>query len=104
MARMVDLDAVLNRYYTEYKQQDICDGSQDVEWLMRCLDEAHTLTTFNEWTSVNERLPQNNCRVLVYFTEKQFSIDTDRLVDGKWIRWGQSVTHWMPLPKSPEGI
>lgn len=44
MARPIDADAVLDRYYAEYERQDICDGAEDREWLMKCLNEAPTLT------------------------------------------------------------
>lgn len=48
MARPIDADAVLDRYYAEFDRQDICDGSQDRDWLMRCIEEAPTLTQPNE--------------------------------------------------------
>lgn len=48
MARMIDADAVLDRYYAEFEKQDICDGSQDRDWLMQCMEEAPTLTPLNE--------------------------------------------------------
>lgn len=48
MARAIDADAVLDRYYAEFEKQDICDGSQDRDWLMRCIEEAPTLTPPNE--------------------------------------------------------
>ena len=48
MARPIDADAVLDRYYAEYERQDICDGAEDREWLMKCLNEAPTLTPQNE--------------------------------------------------------
>ena len=41
--RLIDIDAVLDRYRAEYKQQDICDGSEDLDWLMRCITEAPTV-------------------------------------------------------------
>lgn len=44
MARMIDGDAVMDRYYAEYEQQDICDGAEDRDWLIKCLTEAPTLT------------------------------------------------------------
>lgn len=43
MSRIIDGDAVLDRYYAEFEKQDICDGHQDREWLMQCLEEAPTL-------------------------------------------------------------
>lgn len=60
-----------------------------------------------EWIDVNERLPENNERVLVYLKEKvsrYTQIDTDRVIAKKagWVRWGDEVTHWMPLPKEPK--
>lgn len=48
MARMIDADAVLDRYYAEFEKQDICDGSQDRDWLMQCIEEAPALTPPNE--------------------------------------------------------
>ena len=60
--RMIDADAVLDRYYAEFEKQDICDGSQDRDWLMRCIEEAPTLTPPNEWVSVEERLPEDEAR------------------------------------------
>lgn len=61
------------------------------------------LTPPNEWVSVEERLPDKPCRVLVRVTGLDIlDIDTDRLVNGKWIRWPGSVTHWMPLPAPPD--
>lgn len=30
-------------------------------------------------------------------------IDTDRCIEGEWVRYGSHVTHWMPLPEPPKG-
>ena len=38
--RLIDVDAAIDRYYAEYKKQDICDGAEDRDWLMRCISEA----------------------------------------------------------------
>lgn len=54
MARPIDADAVLDRYYAEFDRQDICDGSQDRDWLMRCIEEAPTLTQPNEPLTLDE--------------------------------------------------
>lgn len=64
-----------------------------------------------EWISVEERLPKNQlARVLVFLKDDDFTkpigfnkIDTDRYIDGKWVRWSKYVTHWMPLPQPPKG-
>ena len=47
MSTIIDADAVLDRYYAEYEKQDICDGSQDRDWLMKCLEEAPTISQTN---------------------------------------------------------
>lgn len=58
----------------------------------------------NEWISVKDRLPEENIRVLVYIDSEQSytKLDTDRILKGKWVRWGKDVTHWMLLPKLPQ--
>lgn len=57
----------------------------------------------SEWISVANRLPDEETRVLVYInSERSYTkIDTDRLKEGKWVRWYKDVTHWMPLPEPP---
>ena len=59
-----------------------------------------------EWISVEERLPEEDVRVLVWLKEDHRTtytrIDTDRLFNGKWVRWGGCATHWMPLPPPPK--
>ena len=40
MARLVDIDAALDRYYAEWELQDICSGEEDRDWLMKCINEA----------------------------------------------------------------
>ena len=58
------------------------------------------------WISVDERLPDENVRVLVYLTHQAYGhthMDTDRIFDGTWVRWSGSITHWMPLPEPPKG-
>lgn len=48
MATIIDADAVLDRYYAEFEQQDICDGSEDRDWLMKCLSETPDITQSTE--------------------------------------------------------
>ena len=60
-----------------------------------------------QWVSVKERLPEEFKRVLVFVPEKSGlmgkpDLDTDRIVEGCWVRWGKYVTHWMPLPEPPK--
>lgn len=70
MARAIDADAVLDRYYAEFDRQDICDGSQDRDWLMRCIEEAPTLTQPNEGAKgknvpANEPLTLEEIRLMI---------------------------------------
>lgn len=41
--RLIDADAAIDRYYAEYEKQEICDGSEDRDWLKKCIDEAPTI-------------------------------------------------------------
>ena len=64
-----------------------------------------------EWISVEDDKPKNSSeRVQVFLRDSNFTahigspkIDTDRYIDGKWVRWRGYVTHWMPLPEPPKG-
>lgn len=89
-----------------------CDSDYRCEFILECsvLHRAGYRKQ-SEWISVEERLPDNNTeRVLVFLVDDDFTkpigenkIDTDRFVDGKWVRWSRFVTHWMPLPEPPKG-
>jgi hypothetical protein len=62
--------------------------------------------TVQKWIPVTERLPEVDERVLVYLTDDAHShtkIDTDRIHNNRWVRWGRYVTHWMYLPEQPKG-
>ena len=64
--------------------------------------------TVQKWIPVTERLPENPLeRVLALcigdYPVGNPKIDTDRYKDGRWVRYGKDVTHWMPLP-STEGL
>ena len=109
MARMIDLDVALNRYYVEYERQDICDGSQDRDWLMRCLEEAPTLTLPNEWVSVEDRLPENDADVLMWRGKWKIAEAGTYRNARFWVydEIGDSyvaddITHWMHLPAPPD--
>ena len=58
--------------------------------------------TNNNWISVEDRLPDENTRVLVFIPYTDTKIDTDRILNGKWVRWIDKITHWQPLPEPPE--
>lgn len=56
-----------------------------------------------KWNHVDDKLPEEDSRVLVCVNSERSNtkIDTDRMLDGKWVRWGKDVTNWMPLPELP---
>ena len=59
----------------------------------------------HKWISVTEMVPSFPERVLVYLKPEPYaytSIDTDRVRNGKWVRWQGCVTHWMHLPEPPK--
>lgn len=62
-----------------------------------------------EWISVKDRLPESGEeRVLVKIKDKELiygvpSLDTDRYKNNNWVRYGEYVTHWMPLLEPPKG-
>ena len=109
--RLIDADAVLDRYYAEYERQDICDEAEDREWLMKCLNEAPTLTPPNEWVNVEERLPERGKDVLLYFGEEsRISVGGRYDVGDGWYAvivneyetiCDTSPRSWMPLPAAP---
>ena len=60
----------------------------------------------SEWISVEDKLPQEKVRVLL-FDNGGFGIMSGRLGSAGWYLEGDldkyaNVTHWMPLPEPPE--
>lgn len=73
--------------------------------MLQLIDESPTLTSPNEWVSVEEKLPPPKQNVLAYSTRS--GIAEADYADGVWMqyRWSavmESVTHWMPLPEPPD--
>ena len=40
MAKIINYDDIIDRYYAEWELQDICSGEEDMDWLMKCINEA----------------------------------------------------------------
>lgn len=62
----------------------------------------------NDWIDAKIDKPKNGlARVLVCVDGVEIigfpKIDTDRCIEGEWVRYGSHVTHWMPLPEPPKG-
>ena len=90
--RLIDADALPISF----------DGHTISVW-KKDLDAAPTINPY-EWISVEDRFPDEDVRVLVYLnSDRSYTkIDTDRRLEGKWVRWGSDVTHWMYLPEPPK--
>ena len=85
---------------------DLCDCFEsEAVYLAAKLQEVRNNKS---WISVKDRLPEKDTRVLVYLDIKDLNpystpfFDTDRILDGKWVRWNSYVTHWQPLPEPPK--
>lgn len=53
----------------------------------------------SRWKSVSEGLPDEGQTVLIWHNAdwaRENGLDTDRIKDGRWVRWGKNVTHWAP--------
>lgn len=90
---------MIKKTVSQCTSSDYCKGWNDA------IDEMQ------KWIDVNERLPEEDVRVLVAITDENYKhvkkyvpkLDTDRRFDGRWVRWGEHITHWMPLPEPPKG-
>lgn len=61
-----------------------------------------------DWISVEDRLPEEGTRVLIYRKDGEMTVDYRiNICDSYWIWCGltdeemQRITHWMPLPEPP---
>lgn len=105
--RLIELIYCSGRNYDDYVDEQHELGMPPHEdfdsWLAD--DLLANKVTVQEWISVKDRMPEEDNRVLVWLGVKLYDytrIDTDRLHNGRWIRWGKDVTHWMPLPNPPK--
>jgi len=60
----------------------------------------------NQWISVEDELPPNKERVLL-FDSDGFGVLSGRFSNSMWYLEGEkdtnaNITHWMPLPKAPQ--
>lgn len=99
--RLIDYQAAIDRYHAEYKKQDICDGSEDRDWLKRCFDEAPTIDAVpaeaiehlkSEAAEAIEQLEaelemERNKRIKIQYDGHEYTISEicKRLAHGQWL-------------------
>lgn len=83
------------------------DALAYIQQLEQRLVEANK--TSMHWISVGERLPENGQKIIAAFRGSSgWVVDQARYAYGEfdfasWVNvLGDNVTHWMPLPQSPE--
>jgi len=98
--------AILKGQLGHFKYLDE-EGVKEIESLTTQLAETRKeLSEANKWIPVSERLPDDNEDVLAFDSyesvcaEGYFSDGKQWFVIG-WINY--NITHWMPLPKPPQG-
>lgn len=57
-----------------------------------------------EWIDVNDKLPPDGQSILVFYRRGYITVDKFSINDRNWIKSGENVTHWMPLPEPPANI
>ena len=101
--------------YDEYVAEFFAEGHTHGSVWMRSLYEPHVQQLVRErdealakveWISVEDRLPEGYQWVLVYGDTGDigdFPFDIGRIIGGEWkcLGWDYPVTHWTPLPLSP---
>lgn len=101
------IDDVLNSEYRFDETLGYQLTSDDFEWLEKA---KNALKEQSDWVSVEVDTPTDSSeRVQVFLRDADFTksigenkIDTDRYIDGKWVRWGKYVTHWKHLSDPPK--
>lgn len=69
----------------------------------RKLIEEAPAVPMPEWISVQEKLPENNGKVLAFTLSGKYAVARYDQRRQCWIAAGNlTVTHWMPLPDVPE--
>ena len=69
----------------------------------RKLIEEAPAVPMPEWISVQEKLPENNGKVLAFTLSGKYAVARYDQRRQCWIAAGNlTVTHWMPLPDPPK--
>ena len=104
MCRPIDADALMGVFAGEFP------GMYSKRFIKHLIDGMPTMP---EWVSVKDRLPEERGRYLCWFGKNTLCVGADIATYlPEWHGFGiletdtvlQNVTHWMPLPKQPEGV
>ena len=83
------------------KEEEI--ANHYAEMLDKTEEELYAERAKSEWISVDERLPENGTKCLVYTNRGEWldKIEITHYNEGFYIKYCV-VTHWMPLPEPPK--
>lgn len=101
MADLIDRDALLKKICGN-ECGSVCN--EECENVMcNYYDYIMDAPAVNRWIPVEDALPEENARCLVYTESGGYGISRKigRNLE-KWNCFGLQVTHWMPLPEPPE--
>lgn len=115
MARPIDADEFMKRLILDTSKgcygehMDGSDTAYTFKEIDRFVDEMPTLTPPNEWVSVEDKLPENNTQVLMWSARWKIAEAGSYYNQHFWVYSeigdgyiADNITHWMPLPRSPE--
>lgn len=117
MARAIDSEKymeLLKEQYLHYKAMKHGEAARAWQGAIQLLYDMPTLTPPNDWISVEDRLPERNQDVIMYFDGGNMAVgwwhDNDEDItfwcaytdDGFYTDCECIPTHWMPLPQPPK--
>ena len=111
-----DADPLTDRYTLKLVfrqgQQSMIDAGwkspEEVKALIQEEHEQHIISDYGEWVSVEDRLPENNEKVLFTRVGEEavfygtYSYGHFRL-HSPYFHYYSNITHWMPLPEPKKG-
>ena len=108
MAEYIDRDAamltpILPKEYRQYQTENLDDAYEEgwLDALSNLKNAPAADVEPGNWISVEDKLPEENDRVLVYVPDMKGS-DCEIQISKGWALH-KFVSHWMPLPEPPKG-
>lgn len=111
MADLIDRDSAIKKFIESDGDDDFTTGYNfAVDEYRQKLSE---IPSVNRWISCNEKFPEDGRDVIIYIAERWIEtpiqiahIQHDgilwELSDGEFCFSKDEVSHWMPLPETPE--